>query len=82
MCPGQDLNLHDLKRSLGPQPSASTSSATWANENLPVAGFKQYYGKQLKFYHPVRMRGLEPPHPRALPPEDSVSTDFTTCALL
>lgn len=26
------------------------------------------------------MRGLEPPHPKALPPEDSVSTNFTTCA--
>jgi hypothetical protein len=29
-CPGQESNLHDQKRSLGPQPSASTNSATWA----------------------------------------------------
>ena len=28
----------------------------------------------------VRMRGFEPPYPKALPPEDSVSTNFTTCA--
>ena len=32
----------------------------------------------LKIY--VRMRGVEPPRPKALPPEDSVSTNFTTCA--
>jgi hypothetical protein len=30
LCPGQESNLHDQKRSLGPQPSASTTSATWA----------------------------------------------------
>ena len=35
LCPGQESNLHDLKRSLGPQPSASTNSATWA---LVVSG--------------------------------------------
>lgn len=27
------------------------------------------------------MIGFEPTHPKALPPEDSVSTNFTTCAL-
>ena len=32
VCPGQESNLHDLKRSLGPQPSASTNSATWAGD--------------------------------------------------
>jgi hypothetical protein len=30
LCPGQESNLHDQIRSLGPQPSASTNSATWA----------------------------------------------------
>src|SRR6266498_1840558 len=30
LCAGEDLNLHDLLRSLGPQPSASTNSATSA----------------------------------------------------
>ena len=29
-CPGQESNLHDQKRSPGPQPGASTNSATWA----------------------------------------------------
>ncbi len=29
----------------------------------------------------VRMRGLEPPRPKAQPPEDCVSTNFTTCAI-
>jgi hypothetical protein len=29
-CPGKDSNFHDLKRSPGPQPGASTNSATWA----------------------------------------------------
>ncbi len=35
--------------------------------------------KRLLFF--VRMRGFEPPHLTALPPEDSVSTNFTTCAV-
>ncbi len=30
----------------------------------------------------VRTKGLEPSHPRALPPEDSASTNFATCAAL
>lgn len=29
-CPGLDSNQHDLKRSPGPQPGASTNFATWA----------------------------------------------------
>ena len=29
----------------------------------------------------VRSGGVEPPHPKALPPEDSVSTNFTTSAM-
>ncbi len=28
----------------------------------------------------VRMRGVEPPRPRTLPPEDSASTNSATCA--
>ena len=31
-CAGEDLNLHGLLRPLGPQPSASTNSATSARE--------------------------------------------------
>jgi hypothetical protein len=28
----------------------------------------------------VRTRGFEPPHPKAPPPQDGMSTSFTTCA--
>ena len=30
LCPEQESNLHDLNRSPGPQPGASTNSAIWA----------------------------------------------------
>jgi len=30
MCLGQESNLHDQKRSLGPQHSAAANSTTWA----------------------------------------------------
>ncbi len=30
----------------------------------------------------VRKRGLEPPHLAELPPEDSASTNFATCAYI
>lgn len=29
----------------------------------------------------VRTRGFEPPHPKAPPPQDGMSTNFTTCAV-
>src|SRR5205809_5033299 len=37
-CAGEDLNLHGLLRPLGPQPSASTNSATSARGDASVAG--------------------------------------------
>ena len=36
-CAGEDLNLHGLKRPLGPQPSASTNSATSARDDSLAA---------------------------------------------
>src|SRR5262245_53772178 len=30
-CPGEDLNLHGMLLPLGPEPSASANSATWAD---------------------------------------------------
>ena len=40
-CAGEDLNLHGLLRPLGPQPSASTNSATSARGDASVAGGRQ-----------------------------------------
>ncbi len=37
-CPREDSNLHSLKRELGPEPSASANSATWAR--LPITHSK------------------------------------------
>ena len=80
-CPGQESNLHDLNRSLGPQPSASTNSATWAilkeqPENLSAFGLQIY---QLAASLPNESRLLSgnriffppinqsKPHPRSKP---------------
>ncbi len=35
-CPRQDLNLHGILLPLGPQPSASANSATWAIETAAI----------------------------------------------
>ena len=34
-CPGEDLNLHGVLTPLGPEPSASANSATWARNEGP-----------------------------------------------
>ena len=41
LCPGQDLNLHALKRALPPQSSVSTNSTTWAG--VPLGNAKVCY---------------------------------------
>jgi hypothetical protein len=58
-CAGEDLNLHGLLRPLGPQPSASTNSATSARGTASVArDFRHRHG----FCLPLRDHGrrLEP----------------------
>lgn len=41
---------------------------------------KKSHSKLLRMGFLVRSKGFEPSHPKALPPEDSASTNFATCA--
>jgi hypothetical protein len=62
----------------GPEPCASTNSATWA-----LILQLHFYYKLLADKHPVVVptEGLEPPHPKAHGPEPCASTNSATWAL-
>src|SRR6266540_1024084 len=57
-CAGEDLNLHGLLRPLGPQPSASTNSATSARGTASVAAVRRRDGLRPALPTAVRLSPL------------------------
>src|SRR5690606_23049153 len=58
-CPGQESNLHEVQPSLGPQPSASASSATWAGVTASIAGGDTIASREM-FDHRWAFRDIPP----------------------
>ena len=76
LCPGQESNLHDQNRSLGPQPSASTSSATWAK--LYQTLFKNFFAFSIL----ILLDGWRKPRVKLAPPYNAPPEHFFTVASL
>ena len=55
-CAGEDLNLHGLLRPLGPQPSASTNSATSALRDAQCSGWFRRIAAGTGFARPCSLR--------------------------